>query len=429
MATDPASAASRLLAGRTQAVVLAAMWPQQPDRLLAAVIEAARAAEVGLTVLFADLSASLAFLDETAERDVIDGRLRLVSVAGAIPKRLSVYVDYLPQSLWDVDRLIRTGEIPVDILVARVAAIADQPRVALGEMVGYTPAALGTGCAVGLEVVPGPAFHGTEPLPLDRADAVVHGDARSSGRALRFNAEQEAIGRAVAALIPDGATVQLGLGAVPEAVVPHLRGKKDLGVHSGILSAAVRDLISAGTVTGRRKTVEPGLHVATGILSWPDEPCPGLNLQPLTRTHAPDRLLAHERLWAINSAFEVDLTGQANAEFVGGVRVTSGGGQADFVRAAHASPGGAAVLALPSRTRQGRSRIVACLSAPHIPTSPGAEIDVVVTEHGTAWLRGRTAREKAAALIAVAHPDDRSALRRGSVFLAPRLPRRNHCSS
>ncbi|MGW3471277.1 acetyl-CoA hydrolase/transferase C-terminal domain-containing protein [Saccharopolyspora sp. NPDC000995] len=426
MTTEHAIDASRLLAGRTRAVVLAAMWPQQPDGLLAAVIDAARAADIGLTVLFADLTGSLAFLDEAAEHDVLEGRLQLVSVAGAIPKRWSPHIDYLPQSLWDVDRLIGTGEIPVDILLARVVATAKPEHVALGGMVGYTPAALRTGCKVGLEVVPGHTFAGPEPVPLDRADAVVHGPASTPRRTIRFSAEQETIGHAVASLVPDGATVQLGLGAVPEAVIPHLRTKRDLGVHSGILSAGIRELIAAGVVTGHRKTAEPGWHVATGVLDWPAHQCPGLALQPVAQTHAPDRLLAQERLWAVNSAFEIDLAGQTNAEFTGGVRVASGGGQADFVRAAHASPGGAAVLALPSRTRQGRSRIVACLPAPHIPTSPGAEIDVVVTEHGTAWLRGRTAREKAAALIAVAHPADRPAL---SAAVAHPLPERNHCSS
>jgi 4-hydroxybutyrate CoA-transferase len=411
--SDQDAGAARLLAGLTEAVVLAGMWPQQPDALLAGLIDRARRDDVTLTVLFADLEGSLAFLDERAERDLVEGRLRLVSVAGTLPRRLSRFVDYVPQSLWDVDRLIGSGILRVDVVVARV--VAEGPTAstaALGDMVGYTPAALGTDARVGLEVVVGAAPGNGVTVPLARADVVMPGQPRPERARPTASTEQAAIGRAVAALVPDGATLQLGLGAVPEATVPYLAGKSDLGLHSGILTPAVGELIVDGTMTGRRKTRDPGLHVATGILDRGSTRYEGLSLRPVSETHAPGVLLATERLWAINSAFEIDLAGQANAEFVGGVRVASGGGQADFVRGAHASLDGAAVLALPARSRRGQARVVAELSAPHVPTSPGSEIDIVVTEHGTADLRGRTAGERATALIAVAHPEDREALRR-----------------
>jgi acyl-CoA hydrolase len=194
-----------------------------------------------------------------------------------------------------------------------------------------------------------------------------------------------------------------------------LAGKRALGLHSGILSQPLQDLLRAGVITGTSKTLDPGLHVATGVLDDGSDDArsnwgPGVTLQPVTLTHAPARLLRQERLWAVNSAFEVDLAGQPNAEFVGGLRIASGGGQADFVRAAHNSLGGAAVLALPARTSAGRSRIVAHLSPPHVPTSPGSDVDVVVTEYGAAHLRGKTARQRALALISIAHPEDRAIL-------------------
>jgi 4-hydroxybutyrate CoA-transferase len=124
------------------------------------------------------------------------------------------------------------------------------------------------------------------------------------------------------------------------------------------------------------------------------------------------RLRQVRALWAVNSAFEIDLAGQVNAEFVRGCRVASGGGQVDFLRAARLSPGGAAVLALPARTPHGRARIVARLAGAHLPTTTAADVDWVVTDHGAACLRGLTVDERAEALVALAHPDDRPGLRR-----------------
>jgi acyl-CoA hydrolase len=133
-------------------------------------------------------------------------------------------------------------------------------------------------------------------------------------------------------------------------------------------------------------------------------------LLPLSQTHAPQILAAIPRFWAVNSAFEIDLTGQVNAEYVNGVRIAGAGGQADFFRGAHGGTQGRSVLALPARTTKGKPRIVPRLGPPGLSATPPAEVDYVVTEHGAAELQGRTARERALALIAVAHPDDRAAL-------------------
>jgi acyl-CoA hydrolase len=170
-------------------------------------------------------------------------------------------------------------------------------------------------------------------------------------------------------------------------------------------------LAAAGVLAGAGKEVDPGRIVATGILGgsrrrWGSE----VLLRPISHTHDPQNLLALRCLWAINSAFEVDLAGQVNAEFVGGLRIACGGGQVDFVRAAHASREGSAVIVLPSRSRTGRSRIVAALDAGRAATTSGGDVDYVVTEYGTARLRGRTAEERRAELIAIAHPEDRAVL-------------------
>lgn len=412
------SAARRLLQGRTQATVLSAMGPQQPDALLAAVVRQARENGVQLTVLAADLTGRYDFVDEAAMGSFATGGLTLVTLAGGVPKRLAKLADHVPHTLWDIDRMIRDRLLPFDVVVARMADADLRGHVAHGDMVGYTPSALATDALAAFEVVPGRAWPGTSPVPLERAEVVVRPGptarraAESSRASTDPSPEQDTVGRLVAQLVPDGATLQLGLGMVPDAVVTHLHGRRDLGLHSGTLATTLRPLLGI-EITGACKVEDRGVHVATGVLDplgdsgWG----PAVELRPLSETHAPPRLAAQPRLWAVNSAFEVDVLGQPNAEYTGGLRIASGGGQADFVHAAHASDGGAAVIALPSRTGHGRSRIVALLSGPHVATSPASDVDLVVTEHGVADLRGRTAREVAEALIAVAHPLDRPALR------------------
>ena len=431
MTTTLRQAAATLLRGRSDARVLAAMGPQQPDGLLRAIVDEARARDLELTLLFADLSGAWAFLDDRDAADVAGGRLHLVTLAGATPRRWAGLADYVPLSLWDVDRSIATGRLRVDVLVATVVEGSKTGRAAFGDMVGYTAAALGRGeVAVGLDIQQGRAFPGAPDISLGRAEVVVRSDGPTADESVprrpsgADGRSADLVGRQVAALVPDGATLQLGLGAVPEAVAAHLEDKRNLGLHSGILAPALRRLIERGVINGTAKSLDAARHVATGVLEatastsstaagndvWGGD----VELRPVSSTHAPDLLLGQARLWAINSAFEVDLAGQPNAEYVGGQRVASAGGQADFVRAAHASSGGAAVLALPARTRTGQSRIVGRLAVPVIAASPASDVDIVVTEYGVAHLTGRTAAERVEAMIAIAHPDDRPALARGA---------------
>jgi 4-hydroxybutyrate CoA-transferase len=410
---DRRRAAESLLAGRRSARVLAAMSPQLPTELVAELVRVARVRNIELTLLVADLSGAWEFVDSTAVEDVAAGRLHLVGLAGGVPRRLSRLVDYLPNSLWEIDRLIATGELAVDIFVARVGAGVVPCEVTYGELIGYSESAMATAARVGFEVVLDTVrFDGAGGVRLDRADVVVVGTPNhDEPGAPAYSMETKGIARSVAGLVPDGATVQIGLGAVPLAVIPELIGKADLGVHSGILPAALQGLLRSGVLTGAGKEVDCGRVVATGVLGGAaGEWGPEVLLRPISYTHDPVRLLAFESLWAINSAFEVDLAGQVNAEFAGEHRVASGGGQVDFVRAAHASRQGAAVIVLPSRTRSGHPRIVPALRPGCPATTPGSDVDYVVTEYGVARLRGRTAAERRTELIAVAHPEDRAGL-------------------
>jgi len=229
---------------------------------------------------------------------------------------------------------------------------------------------------------------------------------------------ERAIADHVARLIPDQATIELGLGAIPETVTHALGGKRGLGVHSGTIGDGIADLMEAGIVDNRHKEIDPGITVATMLMGtrrlyrFADRN-QSIRIRATSYTH--DALvLGNFRHFAINGALEVDLTGQVNAETAAGRHIGLVGGQMDFVRAANRAPEGRSVVALQSTNRdRTRSRIVARL-ADGVVTTPRAEADVVVTEYGIAELRGRTLAERARALIAVADPSFRSELVKAS---------------
>jgi 4-hydroxybutyrate CoA-transferase len=412
------SAAAALLNSRRSVTVLSAMSPCQPDELIGALLTEGRRLGVAMRLLIADLTGRWAFLSDEDEADLRSGRLRLVSLAGVVPKRLSSHIDFYPHSLYDVDRYLADGTLAADLFVARVNQLNPGVGFTLGDMVGYTPTALKRIERVGFEVRPGlGSVSRLTAVDRDRPTVVCTAaiPERVEPKKPAPTAEHNRIGKLVAGLLPDDATVQLGIGTAAQAVLPHLTGKKGLGLHSGILPASVQALITAGVFTGAAKTDRPRLHTATGVLSssgqtWDDS----IRLEQISVTHSPEVLRRQHRLWAINSAFEVDLLGQVNAEYASGVRVASGGGQTDFFRAAHLSDSGAAVLVLPARTTSGRPRIVPALQPPHYVTSTAGDLDYVVTEFGVAQLTGATASERANRLIAISHPDDRATLTRAS---------------
>lgn len=228
---------------------------------------------------------------------------------------------------------------------------------------------------------------------------------------------EDAIAGHIAGLIPDGATIQLGIGSMPSAVARRLLGHRDLGVHSGMISDAVAELIEAGVVTGARKSTDRG-QVVTGFLMG-SQPLlkiaaagSAISLRDTRYTHDPAVLAAQHQLVAINSATEVDLTGQANAETAAGRWVGGVGGAVDFARGAARSAGGIPVIALPSTAVSPAggtvSRIVRRLTGP--VTLGRADAGVIVTEYGIADLRGLTLPQRREQMLAIAHPDHRHAL-------------------
>lgn len=223
---------------------------------------------------------------------------------------------------------------------------------------------------------------------------------------------EERIGRSVAGLIPDGSTLQIGLGKLPSAILRSLRSHKDLGLHSGLLSDSVIDLIECGALTGARKARDRGVAIAGTVMgsarlfSFLHEN-PQIGLRPTSYTHAPDVLALQSRFVAINTAIDVDLSGQVNTETVAGRYVGAVGGSPDFTRAAARADDGLSIIALPSTS--GRvSRIVDKISGP--VSGARSDAGVVVTEHGVADLRGLTLTQRRTAMLAIADPAHRDQL-------------------
>lgn len=226
---------------------------------------------------------------------------------------------------------------------------------------------------------------------------------------------EQKIAANAATYIADGATLEFGLGSLPDAVLLQLKDRRELGVHSGAIGDAVAELTALGAITNARKSVDPGRSTG-GVLFGTQKlfdfahQNPALRIASIDHTHDPRVLARLERFVAINSAVEVDLTGQVNAEVANGSYVGAVGGALDFVRAANQSPGGVALTILPSAVGTKISRIVAMLSGP--VATPRSEAGVIVTEHGAADLRGCTLRERARRMIAIAHPAFRDELER-----------------
>ena len=355
-------AANSLLEGLARPRILAAMSPAQPDELLAALIDVALERGALATVVLADLPGIFSFLDDRRTAALRSGDLRLVTLAGAVPAPLARYVDHVPRTLWDVDRLLASGALAVDVVVARVHETSDAARtLGHGSMVGYTTSAFGLGARVCLEVArevdapPGPVIEiGRDWLVL-RDEAWEPPAAAGPARA---DAAADEIGRLVAQILPRGADLQLGLGAVPEAVINHLRPEHDVVLRSGILPGSV--LAALLSITGER-TLSGEHHVATGVMPSPAADLrwssTAVTLRPVSATHAPDSLASLPRLWAVNSAFEIDLHGQVNAEYARGIKVASAGGQIDFAQGAHLSAEGAvAPRPVGDLTREERDR-------------------------------------------------------------------------
>ena len=328
-------------------------------------------------------------------------------------------VDYLPVFLSEMPELFRSGRRAPDVALVTVSPPDAHGYCTLGTSVDCARAAVETASIVIAEVNPQmPRVHGDGFLHVSCIDVLVPVDRPlPEHRPAPPSQEELAIGRHVAALVPDGATLQMGIGAVPDAVLLALRDHRHLGVHTEMWSDGLLPLLRSGAVDNSRKVVHPGKTVSTFVVGSravydhiDDNPA----VVQLEASYVNDvRVIARNpAVTAINSAVEVDLTGQVCADSVGRRVISGVGGQMDFLRGAARSAGGKPIIALCSRTKRGTPRIVPVLRSGAGVVTTRAHVRFVATEYGVVDLSGRTLGERAAALTSIAHPDDREELAR-----------------
>ncbi len=326
--------------------------------------------------------------------------------------------DYVPVHLHEMPRLFRRGVIPLDCALVVVSPPDEHGFCSFGIEVGVTkPAALSAQRIVAEVNRRMPRTLGDSFIHVAKIDAFVETD-RDLDEFMPPPPTPvvEAIGRNVAGLIEDGACLQLGLGAISNTVLGFLGDRRDLGVHTEMFTEALPGLVSRGVVNGERKTFHPGKVVAGFVMGTREtydfaHDNALIEFHPTDYVNHPVNIARNDNMVAVNSAIQVDLTGQVCSDSIG-QRIHSGfGGQADFIRGAALSKGGLPVIALPSTTDDGRiSRIVPLLDYGAGVVLTRADVHVVVTEYGAAWMLGRNVRQRAEALIAIAHPDHRESL-------------------
>ena len=326
--------------------------------------------------------------------------------------------DFTPVLLSEFPLLFKDGHLPLDVALIHISRPDEHGFCSFGVEVGLTKSAAESAKVIIAEV--------NQQMPRTLGDAFIHVSSLNYIVPVDYNLpdlpmsdgeaseEIQKIASYCADLIPDGATMQMGIGAIPDAVLKFLFDKKDLGVHTELFSDGVIDLVEAGVLTGRMKSLHPGKIIAGFILgtqrlyNWVDDN-PLIELHPTEYINDPFVVAQNERMVAINSAIEVDLTGQVCADSIGPKLFSGVGGQLDFIYGASRSLDGVPIIALPSTARE-FSRIVPLLREGAGVVTTRNHVRYVVTEHGVADLYGKTIRQRAQALINIAHPNFRDDL-------------------
>ena len=326
--------------------------------------------------------------------------------------------DYTPIHLSEIERLFCSGELPIDVALVQLAPPDGNGYMSLGAGVDCTFTAAQQARRVIAEVNQQmPRTFGGMDVHVRRLSALVE----TSRPLLEYAAPpvtevEERIGAHVAELIPDGATLQVGIGGIADGVLLSLRDKRDLGLHSEMCSDGVIPLIQAGVINGARKTLHRGKALASFVLGTEKifrfvHENPAFEFHPAMYTNDPFVIAMNDQMIAVNSAIQVDLSGQICADSIGIQPYSGFGGQLDFMRGAARSKGGKPIIALPATARQGTvSRIVPALDTGAGVVTTRADVHYVVTEYGVAYLHGKTLRERAERLIAIAHPSFRASL-------------------
>ena len=328
------------------------------------------------------------------------------------------WIDYIPSYFSEMPSLLASGLLPADVVFSLASPMDEFGYFSLGLAADYTMAAIAKARAVVLEVNPNVPFaHGDCHVHISQVTALVEDDEPVQEVGLpKIGPVQEAIGKYVAEFINDGATLQIGYGGIPDAVVMQLVNKHDLGIHTEMIGDGIMTLVESGAVTNRKKNYLPGKTIATFALGSKKlyrfmHRNPMLEMHPVDFTNDPYLAGQNDNLMAINATMQIDFVGQCGSESLGSSPYSGTGGQTDFVRAANRSRGGKAFIVLPSTAKDDTiSRIVPTLTpGTHISTSKN-DINYVVTEYGVAQLRGKSAKQRTRELIGIAHPKFRAEL-------------------
>ena len=330
--------------------------------------------------------------------------------------------DYVPVFLSEIPELFKRNILPLDVAIVQVSEPDSHGYCSLGPSVDIARSAVNTARHVIAQINPQvPRTHGDGMIHVNQIHAIVRheeplhevhfGDGASEA--------ELKIGALIAELIDDRSTLQMGIGSIPDAVLRSLGQHKDLGVHTEMFSDGLVDLMEKGIVTNKYKKIHPGKTVTAFALGsrrlydFVDDN-PAIAVLDVSYVNETSVIRRNKRVVAINSAIEIDITGQVCADSIGTYHYSGVGGQMDFMRGAALSEGGKPIIALTSRTAKGIPRIVPLLKSGAGVVTTRAHVHYVVTEYGVAFLFGKNLRERAVALISIAHPDDREALERAA---------------
>lgn len=405
------------------AKIVMALGVGQPPALLAALAARAEAGEVDGLRLYYLLSTAIA--GETVLRYALMDRIRPCSLFhSAIERRLEAQaaadgrppvVEIIPTGFQQAPRLL-TEEIGVDTVIATVSPMDADGFFSFGTNIDYAQPVAQAARRVILEVNPHmPRVGGQSTVHVSQVAAVVeHAAPLLQVPKAAAQPADAVIGGLIAELVEDGATLQMGIGALPDAVCAALHDRKDLGIHTEMLTPGLVELMRAGVVTNARKTLHPDKTIFTFCMG--DESTyaylhenPAVEAYPVSYVNDVAVIARNDRMVSVNATLEIDLNGACCSEHLGGRQFTGSGGQLDFVRGAWASKGGKSIIACHATAKGGTlSRIVPCLSGP--VTTPRNDVHFVVTEFGVTNLKGLSVSERARALIGLAHPDFRDDL-------------------
>jgi acyl-CoA hydrolase len=329
--------------------------------------------------------------------------------------------DYIPIFLSEIHLLFRRSILPLDVAFIQVSPPDSHGYCSLGTSIDITIPAIQTAKLVIAQVNPRvPRTHGDGFIHMSEIDFAIEEDTPIYGHDLPIASEIEnKIGANIASLVEDGATLQMGIGAIPNAALQNLGNHKNLGIHTEMFSDGILPLIESGVINGSQKEVKTGKIVtcfAVGSQKLYDfmDDNPLVHMKEAAYTNDTAIIRRNPKVTAINSAIEIDLTGQVCADTIGQMQFSGVGGQMDFIRGASLSEGGKAIIAMPSVTKKGISKITPFLKEGAGVTTTRAHVHYIVTEYGVVDLYGKNLKQRAKALISIAHPDHRENLEKAA---------------